>query len=151
MIKETNPNEKEYRDGELYRCRNCKTIVKGNVGVCPRCGILQEKNNFEHLVEKETIVRALNEKEILVKKSKIFGNISLIVGLVIGILLCWIPYIGIGLTAISAIFSLVVLIKFREVEEKRNAIAGVLVSVVGLLLAIILSVTFGKELWGILF
>jgi len=87
----------------------------------------------------------MKEKEVE-NKSRIWGIIALILG-IIALILCWVPFLGLLLGLAALIMSI---IGIKKQSGKGMAIAGLVLSILALIVAIILSLISGTIIYFIL-
>ena len=127
------------------RCLHCKTIIKGNPGVCPNCGVVLSDGTFEEVIKQTTLVQ--NKKETLRTENnrKILSIIAVILSIVSGLAVCWIPFIGAGLSIIPLVFSSIVSYKTYNTSRFKLAAFALLIAIGSLVMGVVMMFAVGTE------
>ena len=85
----------------------------------------------------------LNAEIVQAPKHSGLAIASLVIG-IIGILISWIPGVGLGLPFIGLILAIVALVMAKKKLQKKGvAIAGLVLSILGFIIALVMTIFFG--------
>ena len=152
MKKTTDKRTKEHLVEEqcLLRCLKCKTVIKGRPGICPKCQTILIEGTFEEVVYKKTAEEELSSKKKTQTIHKNMAISSLVTSVIICVLTCWIPFIGVGTALIPLVFSSISTKKtFSGIYIKISAL-GLFIALVGIALAITITLLMGNEFLDLL-